>query len=47
VTGGVIQGGWAFVWAAYGLTATIVFLYGISVVVRYRRERSRTEGVQS
>ncbi|HVR41835.1 MAG TPA: heme exporter protein CcmD [Thermoanaerobaculia bacterium] len=38
---GVIEGGWGFVWAAYGLTAAVFILYTASVVTRYRRERNR------
>lgn len=38
---GVIEGGWGFVWAAYGLSATIFVVYTWSVISRYRRERSR------
>ena len=33
---GVITGGWPFVWAAYGLTATVFLIYGISLIVRLR-----------
>jgi heme exporter protein D len=44
MTGGVIYGGWGFVWAAYGLSASVLLIYGISVVMRYRRERIRAEG---
>jgi hypothetical protein len=33
---GVIVGGWEFVWAAYGLTATVFILYGYSLVHRLR-----------
>lgn len=42
---GVIEGGWAFVWAAYALTAVVFAAYTISVLVRYRRvRRERPEG---
>jgi heme exporter protein D len=37
VTGGTIVGGWPFVWAAYGLTAAALTLYGISLLVRLRK----------
>jgi heme exporter protein CcmD len=40
---GVIEGGWNFVWAAYGLTAAILGGYCVSIVARYRAERSRVE----
>ena len=33
---GVIEGGMAFVWAAYGITWGGLLVYGISLVVRYR-----------
>jgi heme exporter protein CcmD len=35
---GVVQGGWEYVWMAYGLTAAVFVAYGISVAVRYRAE---------
>ena len=38
---GVIQGGWEFVWAAYGLTAAVLVLYTISIIARYRGEKRR------
>jgi heme exporter protein D len=41
MTGGVITGGWGFVWAAYGLTFSILAIYTISVLVRYRAEKLR------
>jgi len=43
MTGGVVTGGWGFVWAAYGLSFTIYAIYTISVIVRWRRERARAE----
>jgi hypothetical protein len=33
---GVISGGWEFVWAAYGLTAAGLLIYGTSLAVRLR-----------
>ena len=39
MTEGVISGGWEFVWAAYGITAAVFVLYGISLVVRLREAR--------
>ena len=39
MTEGVISGGWEFVWAAYGITATIFVLYGISLWTRLRHVR--------
>lgn len=38
---GVIEGGWEFVWAAYGLSAAILIGYAVSVYLRYRAERAR------
>lgn len=38
---GVIEGGWEFVWAAYGLTALALTVYSVSILSRYRRERAR------
>ncbi|MFN2237876.1 MAG: hypothetical protein ABR524_00655 [Thermoanaerobaculia bacterium] len=40
---GVIEGGWGFVWAAYGLSAFIFVAYTGSVIARYRAERSRKD----
>ena len=39
MTEGVISGGWEFVWAAYGISAAVFVLYGISLVVRLREAR--------
>jgi heme exporter protein D len=36
MTGGVISGGWEFVWAAYGITAALFIVYTISLFVRLR-----------
>jgi len=41
VTGGYITGGWPFVWAAYGLTATALTIYGVTLITRLRAARSR------
>lgn len=41
MTEGVISGGWEFVWAAYGITAAVFVLYGISLVVRLREARKK------
>jgi heme exporter protein D len=40
---GVIEGGWGFVWAAYGISTAWLALYGISLVLRLRSERRRQE----
>lgn len=39
MTQGVISGGWEFVWAAYGITAAVFVLYGISLMSRLRDVR--------
>jgi hypothetical protein len=41
MTGGMIQGGWNFVVAAYSVTALVLTIYGISVIVRLRAEIAR------
>lgn len=40
---GVIEGGWEYVWAAYGFSAAILLGYAVSIYVRYRVERARRE----
>lgn len=40
---GVVQGGWPFVWAAYGITAVFLLGYVLSIHLRYRAERARLE----
>jgi hypothetical protein len=40
MTTGMIQGGWEFVWGAYGLTFTVLSLYGATLVLRLRRARA-------
>jgi len=42
MSGGVLTGGWNFVIAAYGVTFSVLFIYGVSIVTRFREERSRT-----
>ncbi len=41
--GGVIQGGWEFVVAAYSVTAVVLLGYVVSVYLRYRNEQARRE----
>lgn len=41
MNGGVVTGGWGFVWAAYTLTAAALFLYGVTLITRLREEKSR------
>lgn len=38
---GVVTGGWSYVWAAYTVTATMLFVYGVTVITRLRDEWSR------
>lgn len=40
---GVIEGGWQFVWGAYGVTASVLLLYALSIHARHRTERRRAE----
>jgi len=39
--GGVIVGGWEFVWAAYGVSLVVLLLYSVSVHTRYKAEMDR------
>jgi hypothetical protein len=38
---GVIHGGWEFVWAAYSVSAFVLFGYALFVHLSYRAERAR------
>ena len=38
---GVVVGGWGFVWAAYGITAAVLVIYGTRLVIRLREEWAR------
>jgi heme exporter protein CcmD len=38
---GMVEGGWEFVWAAYGVSAFVLLGYALSVHRRYRAERDR------
>ena len=40
MTDGIVVGGWEFVWAAYGLTAAALLIYGVSLIVRLRQARN-------
>ncbi len=31
---GMIQGGWEYVWGAYGLTAAVLVIYAVSLQLR-------------
>jgi hypothetical protein len=37
MTDGVIQGGWGYVIAAYGISWSVLLLYGVSLYVRAKR----------
>lgn len=39
---GIIEGGWAFVWGAYGASWAILIGYAFSIHRRYRDERRRS-----
>jgi len=41
VDAGIVTGGWNFVIAAYAVTFSVLFIYGVSLVTRLREERSR------
>ena len=46
MTGGVVTGGWEFVWAAYGFTVVILGGYTASVLHRIRAENARRRAEQ-
>ncbi len=37
---GVVVGGWEFVWAAYGLTFTVLAIYGALLIKQLREARN-------
>jgi hypothetical protein len=41
MTQGVVSGGWNFVIAAYGVTAAVLVLYGVTLITRLRDARNR------
>ena len=43
MSGGYVTGGWAFVWAAYGLTGAALLIYGVTLITRLRAARSRAK----
>ena len=43
MTGGIVFGGWEYVWAAYGITFTVLGGYAVSLLVRARGEKGREE----
>ena len=38
---GVVAGGWNFVIAAYGVTFSVLFIYGLSIISRLREESKK------
>lgn len=43
MTGGIVIGGWEYVWAAYGITFSVLGGYAISLVVRVRGGKGSEE----
>ena len=41
MSGGVVSGGWNFVIAAYTVTFSILAIYGVTLVTRFREESRR------
>jgi hypothetical protein len=41
MNGGVVVGGWEYVWAAYGITALAFLVYGVTLIAKLREERAR------
>ncbi len=41
MTQGLVSGGWNFVIAAYGITAAVLVLYGVTLITRLREAKSR------
>ncbi len=39
MTGGIVVGGWEFVWAAYTLTSFAFLIYGVSLAARLREAK--------
>ena len=39
---GIVSGGWNFVIAAYGITAAVLVLYGVTLITRLREAKSRS-----
>ncbi|MES2641194.1 MAG: hypothetical protein V4850_17020 [Myxococcota bacterium] len=35
---GMIQGGWEYVWGAYGLTFAVLVIYAVSMQLRLRQK---------
>jgi hypothetical protein len=41
MNGGVVVGGWEYVWAAYGITVLAFVIYGVTLITKLREERAR------
>lgn len=39
MTGGIVIGGWEYVWAAYGISFGVLATYGASLFLRVRKEK--------
>jgi hypothetical protein len=39
----MIQGGWEFVWSAYGIVWTVLTVYGASLYTRHKRAQAAAE----
>jgi hypothetical protein len=39
MTQGVVSGGWEFVFAAYGITAAALLIYGVALIRTLRRSQ--------
>lgn len=37
MTGGIVSGGWEYVWAAYGITVAFLGGYGLQLGLRLRK----------
>jgi len=42
MTGGIVVGGWEFVWAAYGLTFLALGAFGTSIALRLRAAKRQS-----
>ena len=43
MTGGIVVGGWEYVWMAYGLTFSAFLIYGVTLITKLREERARAQ----
>jgi heme exporter protein D len=37
MNGGIVVGGWQFVWSAYGITGAALLIYGLTLFARLRQ----------